>query len=182
MERGPPDAFLYLGPGPTDGRRHGPAPRVWVWFCFGFWFWFGNHIGPDRFRHALKNAYWAPSMVLCGCGKEWRGRDRRKLSFNDEKIPRLTSRSCGEFPCIGRTLLSRHLRGPACEGRSDRAVLAGRIGNLNRPSHGRSRFFPKALHPAAFGARLRTLTGITRCSLRLGPRGGLSRDGAKRHA
>jgi hypothetical protein len=26
MERGPPDAFCYLGPGPTDGRRLGPAP------------------------------------------------------------------------------------------------------------------------------------------------------------
>ncbi len=24
-ERGPPDAFFYLGPGPTGGR-HGPAP------------------------------------------------------------------------------------------------------------------------------------------------------------
>jgi len=26
MERGPPDAFFYLGSGPTNGRRHGPAP------------------------------------------------------------------------------------------------------------------------------------------------------------
>ena len=26
MERGSPDAFFYLGLGPTDGRRHGPAP------------------------------------------------------------------------------------------------------------------------------------------------------------
>ncbi len=25
-ERGPPDAFFYLGSGPTDGRRPGPAP------------------------------------------------------------------------------------------------------------------------------------------------------------
>src|SRR5215471_19969710 len=33
--------------------------------------------------------------------------NRRKLSFN-EKIPRLTGRSCGEFPGIGRTLPSRH--------------------------------------------------------------------------
>ena len=24
MERGPPDAFFYLGSGPTEGRRHGP--------------------------------------------------------------------------------------------------------------------------------------------------------------
>jgi hypothetical protein len=63
----------------------------------------------DRFRHALENAYWAPS-ILCSGGKRWRGRDRRKLSFNDEEITRLTSRSCGEFPGIGRTLPSRHLR------------------------------------------------------------------------
>lgn len=26
MERGPPNAFCYLGSGPTNGRRHGPAP------------------------------------------------------------------------------------------------------------------------------------------------------------
>jgi len=25
-ERGPPDAFFYLGSGPTDGRRFGPGP------------------------------------------------------------------------------------------------------------------------------------------------------------
>src|SRR6266581_7414964 len=24
--RAPPDAFFYLGPGPTNGMRHGPAP------------------------------------------------------------------------------------------------------------------------------------------------------------
>ena len=41
---------------------------------------------------------------------QWRGRDRRKLSFNDEEITRLTSRSCGGFPGIGRTLPSRHFR------------------------------------------------------------------------
>src|SRR5215467_13226200 len=35
------------------------------------------------------------------------GGDRCKLSFN-EKIPRLTGRSCGEFPGIGPTLPSRH--------------------------------------------------------------------------
>src|SRR5262249_30221692 len=56
-----------------------------------------------------KNACWAPS-ILCRCGKQWRGRDRRKLSFNDEEITRLTSRSCGEFPGIGRTLPFRHFR------------------------------------------------------------------------
>jgi hypothetical protein len=26
MERDPPDAFCYLGSGPTNGRRHGSAP------------------------------------------------------------------------------------------------------------------------------------------------------------
>jgi hypothetical protein len=41
MERGPPGALFYLGPGPTVGRRHGPAP--------GFGFDFETHIGPDRF-------------------------------------------------------------------------------------------------------------------------------------
>src|SRR5205085_3184215 len=48
MERDPPGTFCYLGSGPTSGRRHGPTPG------FGFGFWFCNHIGPDRFRHALK--------------------------------------------------------------------------------------------------------------------------------
>ena len=32
MERDPPVAFFYLGSGPTNGRRHGPAPG----FGFGF--------------------------------------------------------------------------------------------------------------------------------------------------
>ena len=49
-------------------------------------------------------------MFFAVAEQQWRGRDRRKLSFNDEEIPRLTSRSCGEFPGIGRTLPSRHLR------------------------------------------------------------------------
>ena len=31
-ERDPPGAFFYLGPGPTVGRRHGPA----LGFGFGF--------------------------------------------------------------------------------------------------------------------------------------------------
>jgi hypothetical protein len=38
MERGPPDAFFYLGSGPTDGRRDRPRPRVWFGFDFGFGF------------------------------------------------------------------------------------------------------------------------------------------------
>jgi len=38
MERGPPDAFFYLGSGPAVGRRHGLAP--------GFGFGCLDHIGP----------------------------------------------------------------------------------------------------------------------------------------
>jgi hypothetical protein len=32
MERDPPDAFCYLGSGPTNGRRHGPAPGFGIDF------------------------------------------------------------------------------------------------------------------------------------------------------
>ena len=71
-----------------------------------------NPIGPDRFRHALKTHTGRPVLCLTWCGIRWRGRDRRKLSCNDEKIPRLTGRSCGGLPGIGRTLPSRHLRHP----------------------------------------------------------------------
>jgi hypothetical protein len=35
MERGPPDAFYYLGSGPTNGRRHGLAPGFGFVFVFG---------------------------------------------------------------------------------------------------------------------------------------------------
>ena len=54
-------------------------------------------INKNKQLAAARSAYWPPSMVLDCCGTRWRGRDRRKFSFNDERIPRLTSRSCGEL-------------------------------------------------------------------------------------
>ena len=48
-------------------------------------------------------------MMLRSLAARWRGRNRRKFSSNDERVPRLTGRSCGEFPGLGRTLPSRHL-------------------------------------------------------------------------
>jgi hypothetical protein len=47
MERGPPDAFCYLGSGPTSGRRHGPAPG------FGFDFGFGFETTSDQIDSAM---------------------------------------------------------------------------------------------------------------------------------
>jgi hypothetical protein len=131
--------------GPTSGRRYGPRSRVGLMFLILTL----NPIGPDRFRHALENAYWAPSMIPACCGIRWCGRDRRKLSFNEEEIPRLTGRSCGGFPGIGRTLPSRHLRNRSLAvsanwadvcasrliGRSP-ARAVGSAGQRTRPSSG----------------------------------------------
>jgi len=128
------------------GRREAARSRPGV----GSGFCLKDHIGPDRFRHALKNAYWASSMILCSCGNRWRGRDRRKFSFNDKEIPRLTGRSCGEFAGIGRTLPFRHLRNPiSCRAvgelaRSVRRMFicrspareVGLAGSRNHPSSG----------------------------------------------
>src|SRR4051812_18193564 len=67
-----------------------------------------NPIGPDRFRHAFRKRILRRLSIDMRTGAKWRGRERRKLSFIDERIPRPTGRSCGEFPGIGRTLPSRH--------------------------------------------------------------------------
>ena len=60
--RDPPDAFFYLGSGPTDGRRYRPRPRVWFGFDFGFDF----ETTSDQKDSAMpsKTPYWAPSMTL----------------------------------------------------------------------------------------------------------------------
>src|SRR5437867_3340386 len=46
-------------------------------------------------------------MVRCSWGKGVAGKGSSQILLG-ERIPRLTSRSCGEFPGIGRTLPSRH--------------------------------------------------------------------------
>src|SRR5436305_1225499 len=48
--------------------------------------------------------------------RQWRGRDRRKFSINDERSNRLTGRSCGEFPCTGRTFAFAPLLAPLIDG------------------------------------------------------------------
>ena len=96
-----------------------------------------------------KERYWAPSIVLCSHGRTVAEKASSQILQNDERIPRLTSRSCGEFPGIGRTLPSRHLRGRRWW-RSDRDGLTARIGNLNGFGNGRSGFLPKAVQPVLF--------------------------------
>src|SRR5881394_3487654 len=47
-------------------------------------------------------------MVRRRCGKGVAGKGSSQILQNEKEIPRLTGRSCGEFPGIGRTLPSRH--------------------------------------------------------------------------
>src|SRR6202050_1580688 len=65
MERGPPDTFCYLGSGPTNGRRHGPAPG------FGFDF----ETTSDQIDSALpyKRILSASVWFFAVAEKEWRG-------------------------------------------------------------------------------------------------------------
>ena len=94
---------LLPGSGTDQREAVGPAP--------GSGFDFGFSLGPhrtDRFRPALKNAYWGASVLCEAAGMEWRRRDRRKFSLTMEDPPGLPVRSCGGFPGIGRTLPSRH--------------------------------------------------------------------------
>src|SRR5260370_33947637 len=48
-----------------------------------------NPIGPERFRHAFKNAYWGPSVWLEADARKWRGRERRQNSLSIKKKTRL---------------------------------------------------------------------------------------------
>src|SRR5215831_13268367 len=72
-----------------------------LWSCFV--------IGPDRFRHALKTHTGRPAFFA---GAESSGEEGivANSPLTNEEITRLTSRSCGELPGIGRTLPSRHFR------------------------------------------------------------------------
>ena len=57
----------------------------------------------------------------------WKGSSQALLG--DKEITRLTGRSCGELPGIGRTLPSRHLRNPLCRaGEPGRSVCVRLIG------------------------------------------------------
>src|SRR5260370_7526555 len=47
-------------------------------------------------------------MVRRRCGQGVVGKGSSQILQNEKEIPRLTGRSCGEFPGIGRTLPSRH--------------------------------------------------------------------------
>ena len=90
MERGPPDAFFYLGPGPTVGRRHGPAPG------FGFDF----ETTSDQIDSAMpeKRILGASVWFVAVAEKEWRGRDRRKFSRTRKKSPGLPAGRAESFP------------------------------------------------------------------------------------
>ena len=76
MERDPPGAFFYLGPGPTNGRRYGPAPG------FGF----DLETPSDQIDSAMpsKRILGASVWSLAVAEKEWRRRDRRKFSLTME--------------------------------------------------------------------------------------------------
>src|SRR5260370_36309024 len=41
-----------------------------------------NPIGPERFRHAFKNAYWGPSVWLEADARKWRGRGTPEIIFS----------------------------------------------------------------------------------------------------
>src|SRR5213075_1767783 len=72
MERDPPDAFCYLGSGPTIGRRHGPAPG------FGFDF----ETTSDQIDSAMPyERVLSASVSFFAVAEEWWRRDRRKLSL-----------------------------------------------------------------------------------------------------
>jgi len=83
-----------LLPGPGADRREAARSRP------GVWFWLWNHIGPDRFRHAWKTHTGRLSMVRRRCGKGVAGKGSSQILQNEKEIPRLTGRSCGEFPGI----------------------------------------------------------------------------------
>ena len=59
MERGPPDAFFYLGAGPTGGRRLDPVPRVWRF----------DHIGPIDSVMPPKTHPMAVGMMTAGVAR-----------------------------------------------------------------------------------------------------------------
>jgi len=77
MERGPPDAFFYLGSGPTNGRRHGPAPG------FGFDFeTTSDQIDSAMPEKRIRGASYGSLQLRKR--SEWWGRDRRKFSLTME--------------------------------------------------------------------------------------------------
>ena len=100
----PARSFTWAWGRPAGGGLV-PAP--------GFGFAFENPIGPDRFRHALKTHTEAPQYGSRN-GKVARKGSSQTL-LDDEKITRLTGRSCGGFPGIGRTLPSRHFLSQVAE-------------------------------------------------------------------
>ena len=88
---------LWLGSGAAGGRQQFP---VQAWACPG--------IGQIDSVNASKTHFRAP-------GNSWQQRSGGEgivasAPLTIKKTHRLTSRSCGEFPCTGRTLPSRHLR------------------------------------------------------------------------
>ncbi len=90
MERGPPDAFFYLGSGPTIGRRHGPTPG------FGFDF----ETTSDQIDSAMpeKRILGASVLFVAVAEKEWWRRDRRKFSRTRKKSPGLPAGRAESFP------------------------------------------------------------------------------------
>src|SRR5437879_10827294 len=123
MERGPPDAFFYLGPGPTIGRRHGPAPG------FGFDF----ETASDQIDSAMPQKRILGASVCFGAvaEKEWRGRDRRKFSRTRKKSPGLPAGRAEGFPVQGELCL----RGTSC-----------RLGGCGGPSEDASLSVTRCLH------------------------------------
>ena len=90
-----------LGGRPTGGGTPARVETVLVLFL--------EPHRTDRFRHALENAYWAPSIVLCICGKRVVEKASSQTLLNGQ-TPRLTGWAGGEFPGSGRTLPSCHRR------------------------------------------------------------------------
>jgi hypothetical protein len=90
-ERDPPGAFFDLSPGPTSGRRDGPASG------FGFDLVFALETPSDQKDSAMPQKTHTGRPVLIAAGIEWRGRDRRKCS-RAVKSPGLPAGCAEHFP------------------------------------------------------------------------------------
>src|SRR2546426_874199 len=110
MERGPPDAFFYLGSGPTDGRPVSAfAPGFG--FCFGFDF----ETTSDQKDSAMpsKRIRGASVLLFATADQEWRRRDRRKFSLAIED-PGLPAGRAESFPVKGELCLRATLCPQPC--------------------------------------------------------------------
>jgi len=97
----PPRSSTWVG----ADRREAVDPGSGLVFDFDFDL---DHIGVIDSAIPLKRILGAQYSLQLRKAVARKGSSQ--TLFSDEEITRFTSRSCGEFPGIGRTLPSRHLR------------------------------------------------------------------------